>query len=97
MGARASADKTVVVASSARLRERIRKHDFAQLGGRVVVSTHTRDLGAHLSVGERRAGTTATVRMRKAEQACRMLKWINSPFENKVRCVTGKIIPSAIY
>eukprot|EP00969_Alexandrium_andersonii_P085631 3775397-Alexandrium_andersonii.AAC.1 len=96
-GGRVSRTKSLTLASTVTLRDRLRRTHSRALGGPLPVSSHTRDLGAHLSMGLRLCGSTLTSRMKAGADAARSLACSGAPLERRLAVATSKVLPKALY
>ena len=97
-GAKISATKSAMFSSSKHTRANMRQYVWQELGGiKIPVLLAGRDLGAHVSYGQRLHSGTLKERAQRAGKVCRRLRSMPTSVEQKHRALTGKVSPMALF
>eukprot|EP00969_Alexandrium_andersonii_P228966 10112393-Alexandrium_andersonii.AAC.1 len=89
--------KSVCFSTGANVRRIMRKHVWSELQITVQVALTARDLGAQANFGKVKHSGTLGMRMREVCPSLRRLACFPASVATKLRAISGKIVPKALY
>eukprot|EP00969_Alexandrium_andersonii_P370036 15476407-Alexandrium_andersonii.AAC.1 len=97
MGGRIAPAKSYILATLPAHAKRLKVRLWPGVAATISLVRNTRDLGAHISVGKQRVGTTLTKRLGKAASLARVVAALPRSRKGKGRLVCSKVLPAGLY